>query len=199
MALNFPGPYELRFRYTSTSVSDPLDHTARYNVDLTTVPTVGDLFSTIDAKTRGGVATPDLATAIEAWLTLLQPRFTTTTTFGIWELWEITPLSFQSKFISSYNSTITAGTDVTGTTLGGQEIYTFRTLEGGIMRANLMETIASIGSTLPYPTGNTDINAIFDFVKGLTNWILARDTSYPTSALNFLPGNNEKIENIRFR
>jgi hypothetical protein len=199
MVQNFPGPYELRLSYTTVFTSVPLTHTARYNVDLTAVPTPGDSFTNINAKTRGGTATPDLATAMEAWLTLLAARHNTGAVFGVIELWSYVPLTFDAVFISAYSPTIVAGSSATAEKVAGQETYTLRTMEGGIMRLVGIETIVGTNDRVPYPTTTPSVDAIFDFVRGATNWMLARDTSYPFAALNFLGGQNEKTFRQRFR
>lgn len=199
MVQNFPGPYELRLTMTALAASDPLRHTQRLNLQLTATPSPGDAFNNINAVTRGGTATPDLAAAVEAWLTLIAPRFATLTVFGAVELWKYQPLTFEANFISAYNPTKVAGNNANPTVKSNQEIYTFRTLEGGIMRINLLETVRAVGLVQPYPTANTSADAIFDFITGSTNWILARDTSYPFASMNFLPGQNEKSFRQRFR
>lgn len=199
MANNFPGPYEVRLSYQTTSAAVALDHTQRLNCDLTAIPTPGDDFSNINLKTRGGIATPDLAAAMEAWLALIAERFFTSTTFGTIELWSYTPLTYDATFISAYSPTIAAGLSVTVTNPMMQEVMTFRTQEGGIMRVQLMEGVIATNERSPYPTLNADIDAIFDFVKSSVNWILARDTSYPFAALNHLGGQNEKLFRQRFR
>lgn len=199
MAKNFPGPYELRMRYTTLSGGVPLTHTARYNLDLTAVPTPGDDFTNINVLTRGGILTPDLAAVVEAWLALIAERHHTSTTFGALELWSYVPLSFDASFISTYGPTIVAGLSATTPVVAGMETFTFRTIEGGILRAVGIETIINTSVRTPYPTGNPDIDAIFDFVTSAANWILARDTSYPFASLNFLGGQNEKTFRQRFR
>lgn len=199
MALNFPGPYELRIRYDTLHSGVTLIHQQRLNVDLTADPTPGDAFNNINAKTRGGIVTPDLAACVEAWFTLLRVRFHTTTTFGLVELWKYAPLTFDATFITSYNPVIVAGTSVNPTISTQQETLTFRTIEGGILRIQLMESVASTNQRQAYPTGDPNIDPIFVFVFGTTNWILARDTSYPFSAINHLGGQNEKLFRVRFR
>ena len=199
MVDNFPGPYEVRLSYQTTSASIALDHTQRLNCDLTAVPTPGDDYSNINPKTRGGIATPDLAAAMEAWLALIAERFFTSTTFGTIELWSYVPLTYDATFISAYSPTIAAGLSVTVTNPMMQEVMTFRTQEGGIMRIQLMEGVIATNERSPYPTLNADIDAIFDFVKSSVNWVLARDTSYPFAALNHLGGQNEKLFRQRFR
>lgn len=199
MVQNFPGPWELRLSIIALAATEPLDHSQRLNVDLTATPTPGDAFNNINAKVRDGLTTPDLAAAIEAWLLLLAPRYENLTTFGVVELWAYAPLSFDATFISSYNPTLVAGTSVSATVKAAQEIYTFRTVEGGIMRINLMETKGNPGPTITYPTGAPGFDNIFDFITGGSNWILARDTSYPFASLKLNPGQNEKSFRQRFR
>lgn len=201
MAQNFPGPYELRIAYTTTPTGLPtLPHTQRLNLNLTSPPNPGDAFNNINAVTRGGISTPDLASAVEAWLGLVDNLYHTSATFGPVELWSYAPLSFDAQFISSYNPTISAGVETTAAAPAGQHIMTFRSQEGGIMRLSFMEPAGVLsGAVDSYPTGFPNQDAVFAFVIGSTNWILARDTSYPFAALKLLQGQNEKTFRQRFR
>ncbi|MGH9993576.1 MAG: hypothetical protein ACREAZ_13270 [Nitrososphaera sp.] len=200
MVTNFPGPYEVRILYDTTPTGQPrLFHQQRLNVALVGTPAPGTPFSAITAVTRGGVSTPTLSAAVDAWLTLMQPIFHTTSGFGLVELWKYTPNSFEAQFISSYNSALIAGTSPSVSGVAQQDVYTFRTLEGGIMRINFMEGINRPYQKQLYPTLTGAIDAVFAFIIGTTNWILARDTSYPFAALHYLAGQNEKLFRIRFR
>lgn len=200
MAANFPGPYELRFTYTTVPAGlTALPHTQRLNLDLTTTPTPGTAFADIDAKTKGGILTPDLASVVDAWHSLIDILHNDQTTLGITELWSYTPLSFQSVFISSYNSGITDGLTVAAAIPAQQDILTFRTLEGGTLKVNFMERPASPYGSFAYPTAVAVIDAVFDFVTSDASWILARDTSYINGNLNWLVGQNEKLFRTRYR
>lgn len=200
MVANFPGPWELRFSYTTNpSGHAALSHSQHLNVDLTTDPGSGDAFSNIQAKVRDGLTTPDLASVVEAWLAVLGPLFNTGAAFGNVELWKYSPLSFQAVFVSSYSPTLVAGTSATVTGVAQQDVWTLRTQEGGILKINLMECAERAYSKNPYPAGGAAVQILHDFVKSGPNWILGRDTSYPFSALNFLVGQNEKLFNLRFR
>lgn len=200
MVANFPGPWELRFTYTTLVSAIPIEHTQRVNVDLTSTPLPGAAFNNINAKTRGGILTPDLAAAVEAWLTLAAERFEDVTTFGIVELWSYVPLTFDATFISAYSPVVVAGTDIVNATqVAGQEVYTFRTQEGGNMRLTWLETTAGFTPPQTPPVGNSKVDDIFAFVISAANWILARDTSYPFANLRFLGGQNEKTFRQRFR
>lgn len=200
MVTNFPGPYELRFSYDTTPVGQvQLNHTARLNVDLVTDPPPGTAFALINAKTRGGVATPDLATVVEAWLALWVEIMHTSSNFGLVELWKYTPLTFQADFVSSYSPIIVAGLHTLSPGVCQQDILTFRTTEGGILRLNSMEARNRDFDRIKFPTGIGNVDAIFNFVVSDPNWILGRDTSYPFGGLNYLIGQNEKLFRIRFR
>lgn len=200
MVTNFPGPYEVRIEYTTLVGTAPLIHTQRLNLDLTAVPSPGTAFNNINVITRGLSATPDLAAAIEAWLTIVAARFSDTTTFGIIELWSYAPVSFDATFISAYSPTVIAGSDaINPTQVATQEIYTFRTVEGGVMRVTWLESVSGSQVPVSFPTGNASINAIEAFIVSSVNWILARDTSYPFASMRFLGGQNEKTWRQRFR
>jgi len=200
MVQNFPGPYELRIEYTTLIGAIPIIHTQRLNLDLTTIPNPGDDFTNINVVTRGGVATPVLSAVVDSWLFLVAGRFEDVTTFGIVELWKYTPLTFDAVFISAYTSVVTNGSDVTNpTVVATQEVYTFRTQEGGIMRLTWLETITAAAQPQTFPTGSATVDAIETFVVSSINWILARDTSYPFASLRFLGGQNEKTFRQRFR
>lgn len=199
MARNFPGPYELRFTYETDVSGITLNHTQRVSLDLVAPPSAGDAFNNINAITRGGSAQPDLAAACEAWLALIAERFAVGVVFGIIELWKYAPLTFDATFISSYNPTLVAGVATGSVVVTQQETYTFRTVEGGVMRLQLMESVFASNDKNAYPTGVAVVDAIFDFVKSDVNWVLARDTSYPFAALNHLGGQNEKLFRLRFR
>lgn len=199
MVQNFPGPWELRIEYTTLFGAVPLIHTQRLNVDLTTVPLPGTDFADIDAKTRGGVLTPTLESAVDNWLTQVAERFSTTTTFGIVELWSYVPLTFDATFISAFTSVVTAGAHLNPTIVAAQEIYTFRTTEGGVVRISLIEAVAPADQPKSFPIGNISVDNIAAFITSPSNWILGRDTSYPFAGMRFLPGQNEKTFRQRFR
>jgi hypothetical protein len=200
MVENFPGPHELRFSYTTLIGAIPLTHTQRLSLALTTDPNPGAAFNNINAITRGLSVEPDLAAVVEAWLTLIAPRFPEDAVFGIVELWKYEPGGYQASFISAYSPTKTTGDNAVNSSLpAAQEVLTFRTMEGGVMRVTWIETTSGSTQPLPYPTSITGVDEIFEFVIGLTNWILARDTSYPFAALRFLGGQNEKTFRQRWR
>ena len=201
MADNFPGPYQVRILYGSGDLSPGgnISHLASLNLDLTAVPSPGAAFTTINALTKGGVLTPQLDVAMEAWLTLIALMFENITDFGIVELWSFVPDTFNATFISAYTPVANIGTSVQPNLAASQAILTFRTNEGGILRLNFMEAVFPPAASQLYPTLNVGLDAIFDFTASDASWILGRDTSYINAPLRFLPGQNERLFKQRFR
>jgi hypothetical protein len=198
MAINFPGPYDLRFFYTCTSGGVARNHVMKLNLDVDGSPTPGTAFSSITPVRRVGLTT-DLAAAADAWAALWLAAYPSTAfTLSHVELWEYAPQSFDSQFVSTYqlNDVGVGGNTLTA---AGQYIITFRTQEGGILKLSFMEPPILSGVTDPVPLAATGMQAIVDFVISDQNWIRARDTSYPFAAIAGFPGINERLFKDRFR
>jgi len=198
MALNFPGPYEVRLFYTVNHTTGLYTHSARYNVVCAVDPNPGDAFSTISVVKRN-TDTVALDVAVDTWVALLQPLFVAAPTAFLYaELWKYDPLSFEASFVSTYDISL-AGTGGGSVNPGGQAIFTFRTQEGGVMKVSLMETAIASGGSLPYVSLNAAQGALVDtLTNGTTPW-LARDTSYPFAFVQMHPGVNEALYKKRFR
>lgn len=193
MPPNFPGEYEVEIRYTVSS----LEHTQRLNCDVVSTPTPGDLPATIDLKTRGG-GSVQLDTAVLAWVASLTYIFRTDVTFDDFTFWKYDVGTFDKTFIST-GIIGDVGDNAGATNLGHQWTFTFRTLEGGAMRIVLLETTSTNKVSLSYPQLDNDSKAVMDFIIGTSNWILARDTSYPIAYLHVVGGENERTFESRYR
>lgn len=199
MALNYPGPYEVRISYTVTTGISVMTHTQRLNVRVDGTPDPGTAMTDIDFLRRDN--SPFAADAeIDAWVALMRPRFATHASNNIInaELWKYEPNSFDSSFISTYDISLAANGSGT-TLLAGQEMYTFRTSEGGIMKLNFMQTVQAQGSPLAYAALSAGQKAIVDAVRNGTSPWLGRDTSYPFSFIRMYPGSNEALFKKIFR
>lgn len=198
MALNFPGPYEVRLVYSTTPAGFPiLIHEQRLNCQIDSAPVPGETFDNITVLTRSG-ANIALDVAVDDWLVLIKPMFGTTTEFVLAELWKYAPDSFDATFISSYEI-LELGTGVGATQVAGQVIQTFRTINGGIMRLSFMESSIASGVSQTPPFTPAVFNTIADFVTSASNWIYARDNSYPIARFKVNPGQNEALFKRRFR
>jgi len=196
MATNFPGPYQIDLHYTGDHNGVVIEHVAKYNVNCVAPIAPGMDMSDIEVVTKGGTFV-NAVTAILAWVDLLTPLFSEDVTFTYAEMWSVAPETFDRTFITTLDVS-EAGTLVAPLIRAAQVIYTFRTQEGGIMRINLMETSDVPNPPFSFPTGFPLHDAVANFVISDSNWILARDTSYPIASHRLLIGQNEALFKKRF-
>lgn len=197
MAINFPGPYTIKIFYQTTYSTVPTDHVQELNFDVDVVPDPGDPFSDIIAVLTGG-GTANMATVTANWVSLIEKIFHTSALFDHAEVWQYTPGTFLSSFVSTYDLSVN-GESVSATPPAGQAIYTFRTVEGGIMKLSFME--ASIAQNFPLAYGalsQAEKDIVDVVVNGTYPW-LARDTSRPFSFIRSYGGQNEALFKKRFR
>ena len=198
MAINYPGPYELRLQYTCSISSVVLEHEARYNVELEADPDPGETFDNINVLTRNNPP-EQLDTAVDAWVALLDDLFNSSnTSFVLAELWKYEPLSFDASFVGIYDISA-PGTSGSANTGAGQTIYVFRTAEGGIMKLATMEGIQSGLAPLSYAGLTVAQKALVDWVLGDGNFFIGRDTSEPIAFKGAFPGQNEAVFKRRYR
>lgn len=200
MAVNYPGPYELRLNYrVGIDTELPLDHQLRLSLFTDIMPTPGDEFVDIDIVPRV-IANRALSLVTDELVTLLQPFYTAAgTAFLNAELWAYVAGTFDASWISAYEIN-EVGTSVVVEQLAGQSIYTYRTIEGGLFKLTLMECNHYQSVSMVYPDLTADNQALVDFcVADDESWFLARDTSYPLLFLKLHPGQNEHLFKRRFR
>jgi hypothetical protein len=200
MATNFPGPYSLRFFYTTTPTGfQPYTHKLELNCDVVGDPVSGDPFGDIELQRRGGTII-NAQTAAIAFINLLQPHFSNNTDFTLVELWNYEEESFDARFVSAFSPALVGtGPAPSAATAAIQTILTFRSTEGGIAKFALMEGGLAPGPRQSFPTANVPINNLMTYVASPTTWVLARDTSHVVVPLNCLPGQNEAMFKRRFR
>lgn len=190
---NFPGPFTVEIFYTV----DGLEHKQELNCKVQGSVTPGQDPVSIDILQRDGT-TLTLASAVSAYVDVIKTRFDGTTTFDRYDFWEYTPLTNVRKYIASGNIGVT-GTSTATRRKAGQDTYTFRTQEGGIMRLIQMESVTNDDSQKRLSElGGTQL-AIVSYITDATGWILARDTSYPIAFLRVSNTQNERTYRERFR
>jgi hypothetical protein len=114
-------------------------------------------------------------------------------------LWKFAPATFDAQYFSTY-SIATAGLHASAGEVASQQTYTFRTIEGGIMKVVLNEQPQSQWAPLSYAGLSADQQAFVDFfTDDSTSYWLARDTSYPHIFLKLFGGYNESLFRKRFR
>lgn len=186
MATNFPGPYQVRIKY---SVGERL-HVQRLNVVVDGTPDPGTPMADIDFV-EAGSGLVDGDTALVAWVTLMKPFLTDDDgDFINAELWKFEAGSNDASFVSVTSLGI-AGTGTGDTIPASQIIWTARTANGGTLRIELLDTqiAPSFPDFAPFTLATNQ--AIDAFLTGSGNWIYGRDNSYPVAMNGYFPGQSE--------
>lgn len=194
MATNFPGPYGLRIYYTVQG----REHKLELNFDTVDPVLPGDAYADIDVVRRG-VSSAPLSTVQATLVTALVTQFASAdATIDRSEVWSYTSGTFDAIFVTS-DVINEAGTNAGNTTVAGEDIYTFRTEDGGILRLSLEEPVNVLGSSEVYADLTSDQQDLVDiFTGGSVPW-LGRDNSYPFVFLKRHPGKNERTFKKIFR
>lgn len=193
MALNYPGPYEVRINYQISG----LQHVMRLNCRIAGDPQPGDPMTGIQVLRRDN-SNFTLSNEINDWVNLLKPYYNTAATdFQSAELWKYEPESFNADFVSTMNLS-TGGSSASANVLASQLMFTFRTQLGGIMKISLMENITTPAASVFPPYVGAALALSNALVNGTSPW-MARDGSYPFANIGQHPGQNEKLFKERYR
>lgn len=200
MAINYPGPYELRISYTpDIAAGVAIQRQQRLNVKLVEPVAQTEDFANIAFEDRNGVVGNTLDDLVEDWLALVVPLYHNLTTIDGVELWKYpTPQSFDAVFWSAYAPIIVAGTAGNANNSAGQDLYSFTTAEGGTMKVNFMEDISVPGPPIGLAALTSSPAAVVAFVLdgdgvNYSAPFLGRDTSFPVKFNRQFPGRNEAL------
>lgn len=199
MTENFPGPYELRVFYTvDVSPGGPMQHVARYSLNLESDPDVGDAFSTISVVKRGG-STETLQNTLDRLRNVMEDFYDSgDATFDYAELWKYTPGTYEASWVST-QAINAAGTATTGNRAAAESIITFRTTNGGIFKIAWQDTIAGPSTPVTYADTNTVTQDVIDFFTDPDDApFVARDNGWPAVSLFVFSGQNEHIFKKRY-
>ena len=200
-ALNYPGPQQIRLFYTTAPTSFPsIQHEARYNIRISGgAPAPGTAFGSMTAALKGG-GTLALNTYMDNWAILMKALMSNVAnnTIDYAELWDYPALSNNGSFVSAYTMNV-AGTTALPSLPAIQNMITFRTAEGGIMKLNFMEGWSGIGVIDTPPFAQAGFQAVADFVISANNAWLGADTSFPFAIKAMFPGQNEALFKKRYR
>nr|CRY96454.1 hypothetical protein [uncultured prokaryote] len=189
MAINYPGPYELRIFYDTQLTFGA--HVMKLNLDLDSDPEIGAEFEDISTENHDASTTP-LNSLTEALLTVLAPLFQSTTDFPLVELWSYAAGTFDATFRAAYDPVVSNGS--AGTAIpAGQAIITFRTAGGGIAKLSLMESNLTAGPDQSFPTASTPINNLASFMTVASRPWLGRDNTRFLVPKAYFPGQNEAL------
>lgn len=185
---NFKNPYGIEVDYSV----DGRQHVFEMLTDVEGSVVAGADASTIDLKTRGG-GTVNMVTAVTAHVTAIAGLFHTSAFIGQATLWKYDGDTEQRQFITAFPLGLN-GTSSNPTVEAQQLTLTFRTQEGGILKQVFLDVTTSGSARIPLSNAlNPAIIAIKNNVLAGTNFILAKDTSYPISPLNASNGQNERV------
>lgn len=193
MTFNFPSPYGLRYLYTV----DGLTHKGEVLVNITEDVPVGTAFVDITVNTKSG-GTDSLADFVTAYFPALRALYDTSTDIFAIELWKYEPDSFDATFISATTTTY-VGSNAGANVLSGYQMFTFRSMNGGIMKIVCLEPCQNNEGKLGFPSLNTAEQAFANVITASTSPVIARDNGY-LALFNFMSGGqNEKVWRIRNR
>lgn len=200
MTLNFTGPYQIRVFYdVSPSAYAELRHVVRFNVDLSDVPVPGTEFGDIDCLRRVGTPVP-LQTVVDSFVVVLADISSLADcAISHAELWKYAAGTEQATYVSTYSIGV-AGTVESPGVVSWQTIWSFRSLEGGIMKIYVMEGTSTSRDRKTYTDLSDEEKDFADwFVEATGTFALAKDTSYPHAFLRMSPSENEAVFRKRFR
>jgi len=192
MTINFPGPCVVTIYYTVDGVEHTINLNCVSTVDVLpgTVPALIDLVQ----RNSGNV---NLSVAVNAFCDVLAPLMDTGTSFTRYEFFNVAPLSTEKTFVTQ-ETLVVLGTNVTPYNPGWAGTFSFRTQEGGHMKVVLGEITGSLIGKYQYGDLSVAGKAVVDYIDSGTNWILARDTSYPFGLSHYTLNFNRKLTDKRF-
>lgn len=199
--LNYPGPYQLWIYYTTAIGTVTIQHVQKLNLDIDVAPDPGDAFSTITPVYRAGVTPDTLNLVVDVWVNSMKTLYASgggLNTIDRAELWSIAPLSSDGTFISSYPINVT-GTSGSGIVSANQDILTFRTTAGGVMKVVFMETVNLVGITDTGAFASAGEEALAVGLEAGDFPFIGRDGGYPFARIGRYPGQNERLFKLRNR
>lgn len=195
MALNYPGPYQMRFFYTV----DGIQHKMQLNTRVSGDPAPGTAMSGINLILTNDTerAATDVITDMADWMGAHLATGDSTIDFA--ELWKYEAGTFDATYVSAVG--ISGTTLVSGDSTPAAEFsLLFRTAEGGIMRIVIEEPqIGSFGSFSYAGLPGVDQVFVSEIIGGSVFPWIGRDTSKPIAFKRGFTGQNEKMFRVRYR
>jgi hypothetical protein len=197
MAINYPGPYELRLNYTTLFASVVYEHQFRHSFDCDSDPGPGSTFASYLANKRGG-GNVGMVTWLASLIGAIESFFHTSTDFVTAEIWKYTPGTFNADF-QSIETVADNGTSSLATQADTQTIISFRTTAGGVAKADFRNTIFAAGPSQSFPTAIGGVNTTAALFYDNNSIVIGRDGAFVFSPVKFLPGANERAFKRRQR
>lgn len=192
MALNYDGVYEIRLFYSTVTGTRTMQHRHTFDVGLQVIgdPT-GLTFDDILVDTASASVT--LSQYMIDYVEMVRGFYHSTSDFQRSELWYIPEGTTDAKYIATWFHGV-AGTHPTGSTVEAQQAtLTFRSAGGGVARLQFMQHVIPGNYRRAYPTGDTNWDALMQFVIGVESAHRARDNTKLVAPINAGLGQNEKL------
>ncbi len=198
--INFPGPQVLRLHYTVGPLQGgTLSHVLNLNVKTTETFPPGTPWADIEIIRSVGI--PSAVTAVvNAIVNLIEDFYNSTDAdFVLAEVFNYAVGTNDATFVSS-DTLALPGTSVTATNEANMTTLTFRTLEGGLMRFQMMETVTADSTRLSYGDTGAGVQALVDYILDETSdWVWGKDTSRPIAFLGMSTGPSRAVFKARYR
>lgn len=180
--------FELRYPYVVPISSVSLDHVHTVRVNVESEPSEGSDFADIGVVLKGG-AIDDLDSYAQTYLGIINALYPTTADFLAPQLWRGLVGSDDMELIAvgDFNALGTGGAAVSA----HYAIATFRCFGGSILKLAYQECEYSANTTISFPTGVTDFEAIATHVTGATGGIISAQGAFPLVGNKLSGGQNE--------
>jgi len=191
MAINYPGPFEVRVNYVTDENIAIRNHQLRMSTIMSIEGEPGSPFADWFPEQKGGDNSIALSTHTENLLNIIKAYHNTAVAYSSAELWEYAPGTFDSVFRAAYSPTAEP-TGVPTTVEASQVVMTWRTIAGGILKLTWMGSHVAPGATIPAP-GSGGIATAFNYMTADACPWVGRDGSYAVAGIAFHPGQNEAL------
>lgn len=196
MPENMDGLYELNIIYTTTPTGfSAMEHRMTIDVYVKGEPEVGTEFELIEVQQRN-LLLSNLEVQTDALVALIQPFYSTTSDIARAELFLYEEGTTNKKLISTYDIGL-AGTIAAEEIPAQQATLTFRSINGGWAKIQLMEPVLSGKVKISPPYTGAALNLAVH-IKSLASPFVARDNSYLWSNLHYSLTENEALMKKRY-
>lgn len=131
---------------------------------------------------------------------LYKPFYDNTVSIAAIDVWLFAPGTSDGQYIVTIPYSIT-GTGATAPVLAHYQMYTFRTLAGGIKRIVILEDTSTANNKTPLsdPTLGAGAVALRDYVLGVNSPVIGADGTFCIAGLFRSQGQNEAVWRKRYR
>lgn len=194
---NLPGPYELEFTYEPQASG--VSRVLRVQCNAPAPITLGTPFASATLLKKNG-GSVDAQTAADLLWSFLRLGWNAGTICTGVTLWKYVTGTYAKDFVSA--SAVATPTGAGGGSVARQqEVLSFRSANGGILKIQMMEA-ANSGSQqvplVPNPTGAYH-QRIASYILSGDSIVIARDNGFAIAALRQSLGENEKLWQNSFR